>query len=145
MKEFIKRHYVRRTQKSYSMAFKLQVVGEVERGEVTISEAHRKYGIQGSHTVGIWMRKYGSFDVEYTIQPKAMSKSKEQQLFELEQKVILLERQKAALEKQLEISDRKVLFFDMMIDIAEEEFKIPLRKKFSPEQSTDLSETKRKQ
>lgn len=145
MEKIIERHYVSRTQKSYSMAFKLQVVGEVERGELSLSEAHRKYGIQGSHTVGVWMRKYGSFDLEYTIQPKAMNKSKEQKLFELEQKVMLLERQKAALEKQLEISDRKVLFFDMMIDIAEEEFKIPLRKKISPEQSTDLSKTQRKQ
>jgi transposase-like protein len=145
MEQNIKSHYVRRTQKNYSMAFKLQIVAEVERGELTIAGAHRKYGIQGSHTVGVWIRKYGILDAEYTIPQKAMKKCQEQRLLELEQKVLLLERQKAVLEKQLEISDKKVLFFDMMIDIAEEEFKIPLRKKFSPEQSIDSLKLTKKQ
>jgi transposase len=59
-----------------------------------------------------------------------MPKSKDQKLLELEQKVLLLEKQKKELEKQVEQADKKAIFFDMMIDIAEKEFKIPIRKKY---------------
>ncbi len=34
--------YIKRTQKDYSYSFKLQVVQEVERGEIGIKEASRK-------------------------------------------------------------------------------------------------------
>jgi len=54
---------------------------------------------------------------------------------ELEQKVRLLEKQKVFLESQVDRSDRKAVLFDMMIDVAEQEFIILIRKNYSPEQS----------
>jgi len=136
--------YVKRTQKDYSMSFKLQVVTEIERGETSTREAARKYGIQGSHTVETWLRKYGTFDWENQT-PSKMPKSQEQKILELEAKVKLLEKQKAYLEHQVDRSDRKAVLFDMMIDLAEKEFNIPIRKKCLPEQSTvaDKKEKKR--
>ena len=74
-----------------------------------------------------------------------MPKSKDLRILELEQKVKLLEKQKALLDHQTERAEKKAVFFDMMINIAEEEFKIPVRKKFSPEQSTNLKKSKKKQ
>lgn len=64
-----------------------------------------------------------------------MEKSKKQQLLELEQKVKLLERKNARLEKELELKDMKAEFFDTMIDIAEKEYHIDIRKNSFPEQS----------
>lgn len=52
----------KRTQRDYTMAFKLAVVEEVEKGELTYKEAQDKYGIQGRSTVLTWLRKYGRFD-----------------------------------------------------------------------------------
>jgi len=46
MKEKSENKYVRRTSKDYSMPFKMQVVREVESGELRICAATRKYGIQ---------------------------------------------------------------------------------------------------
>ncbi len=43
--------YQKRTQKDYSLAFKLQVVDEVEKGELTSKAAQLRYGIQGKSTV----------------------------------------------------------------------------------------------
>ena len=44
----------------YSEAFKLQVVSELESGELKgISEANRRYGISGHETVRKWLLKYG--------------------------------------------------------------------------------------
>lgn len=135
--------YVKRTQKDYSFAFKLSVVREVESGELGIKAAARKYGIQAHSTVTNWLRKYGNFDWENKTHLN-LAKSPEQKLLELEQKVRLLEKQKATLEKQVATADKKAIFFDMMIDVAEEEFKIPIRKKHLPEQSTDLKRNKKK-
>ena len=135
--------YVKRTQKDYSYAFKLQVVSEVESGQIGIKAAQRKYGIQGDSTVRTWLRKHGDLDWENKSH-FILEKSPEQKLLELEQKIKLLEKQKASLEKRLEVTDKKAIFFDMMIDIAEEEFKIPIRKKSLPEQLTNSQLNKKK-
>lgn len=143
MTEKKENHYVKRTQKDYSYAFKLSVVDEVERGELGIKAAARKYGIQSHCTITTWLRKYGNFDW-HNKTTAVLSKSPEQKLFELEQKVKLLEKQKAMLEKQVEFTNKKAIFFDMMIDIAEEEFKVPIRKKYLPEQSIAIEKSNKK-
>ena len=52
----------KRTQKDYSLSFKLQVVEDVESGGLSQNEAQRKYGIQGNATILVWLRKYGRLD-----------------------------------------------------------------------------------
>jgi len=135
--------YVKRSQKDYSMSFKLRVVQEIERGELSMTSATRKYGIQARSSVRNWLRKYGNFDWENQT-PSHMPKSAEQKILELEQQVKLLEKQKAFLEKQVETAEKKAIIFDMMIDLAEKEFNIPIRKKCSPEQLTITGKNKKK-
>ena len=139
MKEKEESFYVKRTQRDYSLSFKLQVVSEVESEELSIHRALRKYGIQSHGTVLNWIRKYGTFDREYQVH-RLMNKTSEQRILELEQRVKLLEKQKSSLEKQVEIADEKAIFFDMMIDIAEKELKVPIRKKSLPGQSKNAQE-----
>lgn len=143
MKKDNESQYVKRTQRDYSYAFKLQVVQEIESGFLGIKAAQRKYGIQGNATVKTWLLKFGNLDWENKSHLK-MEKSPEQKLLELEAKVRLLEQQKASLEKRLEDSDKKVILFDMMIDIAEAELKIPIRKKSLPQQLIDSKLNKKK-
>ena len=131
------RRYKKRSQRDYSYSFKLQVVGEVERGELSKSAAKRKYGIQGESTVSKWLEKYGNFDRSYELKRKKM-KSPEQKILELEQQIRLLERKNKTLEKEVEQTNKKAIFFDMMIDIAEEELKIPIRKKSLSNQLTSI-------
>lgn len=137
-----KRQYVKRTQKDYSYSFKLQVVGEVERGELSKKEAQLKYGIQGNATICTWVRKYGNLDMDYQIKRKKM-KSPEQELLELKQKIKLLEKQNKTLEQELDMTNKKAIFFDMMIDIAEEELDISIRKKFSSNQLKNSQKKKK--
>ena len=112
--------YIKRTQKDYSLSFKLQLVQEIEQGFLTKSEAKAKYGIQGDSTVTKWLKKYGTFDWEHQIQ-NTVSKTPEQKILELEAKVKLLEKQKARAEHLAERSDKKVIIFDMLVDMAEKE------------------------
>ena len=135
MKE-TKDKYVKRTQRDYTMPFKLAVVQEVERTGIGVCTVARKYGIQSETTVTTWLRKYGNFDVANKTS-KPMEKSKEQKLMELEERVKMLERQNNRLQHELEMKDHKVAFFDMMIDMAEKEFNIDIRKNSSAGQSTN--------
>jgi transposase len=135
--------YSKRSQKDYSMSFKLEVVEEIESGLISTSGAKKKYGIQSRSTVVNWLRKFGRFDWENQT-PSNMPQSKDHRLMELEAKVKLLEKQKAMLEHQVERSDKKAIIFDMMIDIAEKEYNISIRKNSSPEQLTSIKKNTKK-
>ncbi|MBH9343988.1 IS3 family transposase, partial [Pseudomonas paraeruginosa] len=41
---------VKRTQRDYSLSFKLAVVDQIEKGELTYKQAQVRYGIQGRST-----------------------------------------------------------------------------------------------
>ncbi|MFV8367988.1 transposase [Flavobacterium sp. LB2R40] len=138
-----KTNYVKRSQRDYSMSLKLQIVSEIERGTLSVSQARKQYGIQARSTVVQWLRKFGNFDWENQI-PSNMPKTLEQKIMELEAKVKLLEKQKSFLEQQAYVSDKKAIIFDMMIDIAEQEYQIDIRKNSPPEQSTILDKKNNK-
>lgn len=110
----------RRSQKDYSLSLKLHIIGEIERGELSFTQASVKYGIQGSSTVSKWFKKHSTLDwKELPSMPK--HKTPEQRIKELE---TLLAKEK-----------EKVMVLNTAIDIADEIFKTDIRKKCSPEQS----------
>ena len=84
---------VKRTQRDYSLAFKLSVVTQVEKGEFTYKQAQQYYGIQGKSTVLTWLRKHGTLDWSIP-RGSPMAKSAptpEQKIKHLEQKLKDLE------------------------------------------------------
>lgn len=107
---------LKRTQKDYSLAFKLQLVDEVEKGLFTYKQAQLKYGIQGRSTVLIWLRKHGRLEWKESGQMKKKAPSK--QIKELERKLKRLEAEKEIL--------------NAAIDIADEMFNTEIRKKYLP-------------
>lgn len=111
-----KRVHVKRTQKDYSLAFKLQVVDEVEKGELTNKQARLKYGIQGKCTILTWLRKHGRLEWKESTQMKKKAPNK--QIKELERKLKRLEAEKEIL--------------NAAIDIADEMFNTEIRKKYLP-------------
>ena len=142
MEEKSKSLYIKRTQRDYPLSFKLSVVREVESGAITNNGAMRKYGIQGHGTINEWRRKFGNFEVGNTVTTNFM-KSPQQKIAELEQKVRLLERQNAFLQQELEDATDKAGILDKIIESAEEELHLPIRKKLPPEQSKSTPKSKR--
>jgi transposase len=140
----LKSLYIKRTQKDYTMSFKLSVVREVETTGIGLCAVAWKYGIQSETTVSRWMRKYGNFDPENKIGAVIM-KTPQQKIFELEQKVRLLERQNKFLERQIVEATDKAGVLDKIIEIAEREYKIPIRKKRLPGQSESTPESGKNQ
>lgn len=114
----------RRSQRDYSIAFKLQVVQQVEKGELSYKKAQRHYGIQGRSTVLVWLRKHGTLD--WTL-PKQYTVEKDRELTP-EQRIKQLE---AALKDE---QDRN-LIYKTMFDILQKEHGIALPKKSLPKRS----------
>ena len=122
---------VRRSQRDYTMGFKLAVVAMVEEGEMTYKQAQKTYGIQGRSTVLVWLRKHGTLDwSKPMVHLKRMPKSKETPA----QKIKRLER-------ELQEEKIKTMLLNEMIDISDRELGTSIRKKLTPE----LHEVFRKQ
>ncbi|SUB82250.1 Uncharacterised protein [Pragia fontium] len=117
------KQYVKRTQRDYSLSFKLSVVEQVEKGEMTYRQAQERYGIQGASTVMNWLRKYGHLDWQSSSRVfitggsmiKSLPLTPEQRIKELEQ--------------QLAESEVKAQFFEAVVKVMNTEFGATLTKK----------------
>jgi len=120
--ESLKQQRVRRSQRDYTLAFKLSVVEEVEKGSLTYKQAQRKYGIQGKSTVLVWLRKLGTLDWSLPKSHDLSSKEKtpDQRIKELE--------------AALELEQQKTMLLNKIIDVAEKQYGLAIRKKPSPKQ-----------
>lgn len=111
----------KRTQRDYTMGFKLQVVAAVEKGDMTYKQAQRAYGIQGRSTVLIWLRKHGKFD---WTQPVRLTMPKTPRANETPAQTI------KRLERELEDEHLRNLLLNEVVDILDAEHGAGLRKKF---------------
>uniref|UniRef100_UPI00191D076D helix-turn-helix domain-containing protein n=1 Tax=Hymenobacter rubidus TaxID=1441626 RepID=UPI00191D076D len=124
---------VRRSQRDYSLAFKLAVVGEVARGELSKKQAQRRYGIQGRSTVLVWCRKYATHFAAFKAaghaspgQPLTVAQPPEQRIKQLETE--LREQQRVAAKALKDAQDLNLLL-RTMLQVVEEDHGIPLPKK----------------
>jgi transposase-like protein len=103
MKDQELKGYQRKTQKDYSLAFKLEIVDAVEKGELTYKQAQLRYGIQGKSTVLVWLRKHGRLDWKESETMKKDTPNKK--IKELEKKLKRLEQEKEVLNRAIDIAD----------------------------------------
>ena len=123
----------RRSQRDYSLPFKLAVVGEVGRGELSYKQAQRRYGIQGRSTVLTWCRRYASQFVTFQaagptspVGTPAVEQTPEQRIKQLETQ---LREQKRLAAKELKDAQDLNLLLRTMLQVVEEDHGIPLPKK----------------
>lgn len=118
-----------RTIKKYSEALKQEVVSQVKSGLMSKEQAKRHYNILGKSAVLNWLRNYEKYGVcsltlrSYSMSSKPTDKPKNSvSAQEQAQRIKELERQ---------LEDAQLLneMYDLMINIAEREYKIPIRKK----------------
>jgi len=110
-----------KTQYYYSDSFKLGVIKRIVNGEITKEQARREYGIGGKTTVLQWMRKFGYCMDPFT-QPVMAKSHDETNPKDLKKKI-------QQLEKQLHNERIRSEFYQTMIDVAERELGINIRKK----------------
>ncbi|HTE26431.1 helix-turn-helix domain-containing protein [Flavitalea sp.] len=127
MKEYGSDHYhdhVKR--KKYTNLQKRTIVSALEQGRMSLKEAQVAYKIKSSKIIREWLRQYKSEKVEICIEKQVpMSKKKK----------VPATPQTAALQKALQEAELKIKALNTLIDVAEEQLKIDIRKKSGARQS----------
>lgn len=116
---------VKRTQRDYSLSFKLAVVDQIEKGELTYKQAQVRYGIQGRSTVLVWLRKHGRQDWS---QGASIRTSRSISMSESDLPLTPEQRIKE-LEKQLELANQKAQFFEAVVDVLKKDYGVSIVKK----------------
>lgn len=110
----------------YSDEFKFKVVQEYLNSELSQVELLKKYSIGGNSSITNWMRKFGLKEgpkrrlKPYPTMSKGKKKTPEERA---------LEKKVKELEAALKYEKLRSLALDTMIDIAEKNLKISIRKK----------------
>lgn len=120
-----------KTNKTYPEELKKRAVFRVLSGELRKSEARREYGIPGSTTVDKWLEKYGHGILsEHKELLAQMGRRKQNTAVKGEMpEAETLRREVARLRKDLRAAELRAEAYSMMIDIAERELKVAIRKK----------------
>jgi transposase len=127
--EKLEKERKKRTQRDYNLGFKLSVISQVEKGEMSYKQAQKAYGIQGRSTVLVWLRKYGNLDWNKPIlHSMSTPKLKETPAQKIKR-----------LEKELEEQRLKNEMLNYMIDLSDKQYGTSIRKKFLPKQSEDFN------
>ncbi|WP_438820990.1 IS3 family transposase [Cupriavidus gilardii] len=116
----------KRTQRDYTLAFKLAVVEAVEKGELTYKQAQHKYGIQGRSTVLVWLRKHGLQDWSGSLPRGVQYVRMENQD---KTKPVTPEQRIKELEVQLREAQEKARLFEAVIDVIQKEHGVRIGKK----------------
>ncbi len=114
-----------------------QIIQEYLKGNSTKNAIWKKYtGNTSDHGALLrWMRKLGYEDNNPSrfgiIEPNRLATMAKKELSEKDFETLQLQKRIAELEKQLKDAELKAIAFSTMVDIAEREFKIPIRKKLN--------------
>jgi transposase-like protein len=113
--------------KIFSNLQKRTVVTAIEQGRMSIKEAQTAYGVKNEKIIRNWLTQYKTEKVEICIitEPVMTKKSKP-----------ISAAQAEALQKALEEAELKIKALNTLIDVAEEQLKIDIRKKSGAKQSS---------
>ena len=110
---------------------RMQLVAQILRGERTAEDIRRSYGIVSINSVYSWIGKYvsqgKSLSLEEQTEEDMAKKSKDVQIRELK-------AQLKQARKEAELEKLRAHAYDTMINLAEETFNIPIRKKSGTKQ-----------
>jgi transposase len=116
--------------RTFSPEFKLQKVSEIEKGITSISQISRQYEVN-RNAVRNWVIKYSQD--KKGIRTIVESESDTNKLIELQKRIAELERLVGQKQIQLEFKDK-------MIELAEEYYRIDIKKKFENKRSSGSGE-----
>ena len=116
-----------KTTKRYSFGFRQKVVDEIERGKLTVNQARYLYDISGGQTIQNWIKKLGKLH----LLNKVVRIEMKDEVSRLKQ----LEKEKKELESALAQAHLKLVTYESIIEIAEEEFGVDLKKNLKRESS----------
>lgn len=125
----------------YSDEFKWKVVQEVLSGEITQAEAKRKYNIKSNSAVLYWTRQLSGIE---NYRESRLLFLPEHDMSEKKKKQTSKDEKIKELEEALEREKNRSLIYEMMLEVAEEEYGLPIRKKHGAKQLEELKKLRDK-
>lgn len=116
--------------RKYSAALKHEIVRDYLSGDLSYGQVAEKYSLKNKGVVQMFVREYRE-NPDFGFMPASQIPMNETEKAERE----ALQKRIKELEKQLEEANLRAFAFDMMIDIAEHELGIEIRKKSGAKQS----------
>ena len=114
---------------------KKQIIEDYLSGNESKRVVYRRYTGYSTENgkITTWMRGFGIVDkyVKITNFKNMPMKKKDIELGSEDFETLKLKKRIAELEKQLQTAEMKAIAFSTMVDIAEKEFNIPIRKKYN--------------
>lgn len=110
----------------YETSFRRWLVQEIESGRMSWQQARDKFQLPHRFDMVYkeWQKKYSE---EMVVSLPLMSAKDRTENKKLEERI-------KQLEKELELAQMKVTAYNIMIDIAEKDYKLEIRKKYGPKQ-----------
>ena len=121
----------------YSLAFKQKVVRDIEEGKFNKHEARKIYDIKGGSTIYSWIRKFGKLHL--------LNKVVRVEMKDEQSKLKQLEKEKKELESALAQAHLKLLAYESLIEVAEENLGIDLKKNLKHQLSPKQNRKARRQ
>ncbi|MCS3802341.1 helix-turn-helix domain-containing protein [Niastella sp. OAS944] len=112
---------------------KRSVVRAIQSGRLTVKEAQRTYGIKTVKTINSWIHQFNLENAELAVVNESGMKKKKP----VEGNSTDNNQDIKGLQKALEEAQLKVAALNTLIDVAEEQLKINIRKKPGAKQSND--------
>lgn len=122
--EEIKKESIIELKDQYPVVFKRWLSREIELGKFSCKEAKERFSLNSEKTVWRWVQQYG---LGKELSLASMTPQEKQEKAALEKRI-------KELEKALEMAKLKNVAIETMIDIAEDQLKISIRKKSGPKQ-----------
>ena len=126
MREYGSEEYQQTKRKTYSKTEKRAVVNAVRNG-MSVTEACIAYGLKSAKNVRDWICQWEAEKFDICVPEEAMAKKKQTE--EPSEDV-------AALRRELELAKLKIEALNTLIDVAEDQLKINIRKKSGARQSS---------
>ena len=104
-----------RWQNRYSFAYKMEIIEQIENGQLSQNQASKRYGVHRK-TISGWLKKYGNFDKKLR---EMGGKSPKEEIAELKAKLRALEQEKEV--------------WRFIFDVIEDEYGEEVVKKYMPE------------
>ena len=112
---------------NYEVSFRRWLISQIDAGKMSMQEARDRFKLTPGHYTTIikrWQEKYSD---EMHLSLSIMSSKERTDIKALEKRI-------KELEQQLELAQMKNVGLNTMIDIAEKDYKLEIRKKSGPKQ-----------
>lgn len=113
--------------KKYSKLLKRTIVSAIEQGRMSLKEAQIAYKIKSQKTIRNWLHQFKSEKAEICLENEQLMAKKKKSAAKIPSA--------EALQKALQEAELKIKALNTLIDVAEEQLKIDIRKKSGAKQS----------